>query len=113
VKLLFDANLSRKIVRLLEDLFPGSSQVMLLGLPGETADATIWQIARERGFTIVSADADFMRLSEQFGAPPKVIRLERMDYSTQTAASVIRRNSLLIYEFEQSSRTVLLLRKSS
>jgi predicted nuclease of predicted toxin-antitoxin system len=58
VKLLFDTNILRKIVPLLQDLFPGSSQVTLLGLSSETPDETIWEIAWEGGFTIVTADND-------------------------------------------------------
>lgn len=112
MKLLFDANISRRIVPLIEDLFPGSSQVMLLGLSGETPDETIWEVARESGFTIVTADNDFLRLSAKYGAPPKVIRLERMDYSTQVAAALIRRNAVAIAEFESSKRNVLVLRRS-
>jgi predicted nuclease of predicted toxin-antitoxin system len=112
VKLLFDANLSRRIVGMLEDLFPGSQQVTLLGLSGETPDEVIWEAAREGGFTIVSADNDFVCLSARHGAPPKVIWLERMDYSTQEAASLIRRNAVLISQFEKSERRVLVLRRA-
>ena len=92
--------------------FPGSSQVMLLGLSCETPDETIWEVAREGGFTIVTADNDFLRLSAQHGAPPKVIRLERMDYSTQIAAALIRRNAATIAEFERRHRNVPVLRRS-
>jgi predicted nuclease of predicted toxin-antitoxin system len=111
VKLLFDANVSRRIVGMLEDLFPGSSQVMLLGLPGETPDEVIWNTARDGGFTIVSCDADFVDLAERCGAPPKVIRLDRMDYSPQIAAALIRQHAVLISEFENSERSVLILRR--
>jgi predicted nuclease of predicted toxin-antitoxin system len=96
---------------MLEDLFPDSSQVMLLGFSGETPDEEIWELARQDGFTIVTADRDFERLIARCGAPPKVIRLERMDYSTQIAANLIRRNAVAISEFENSGRDVLVLRR--
>jgi predicted nuclease of predicted toxin-antitoxin system len=112
VKLLFDANISRRIVAMLEDLFPGSSQATLLGLSGEAPDEMIWEAARKGSFTIVTADTDFVRLSARYGAPPKVIRLERMDYSTHIAASLIRRNALTIAHFEKSKRNVLVLPRS-
>ena len=112
MKLLFDANISRRILPLIEDLFPGSSQVTLVGLSGETADENIWAFAKERGFAIVSADFDFVRLVERHGAPPKVVRLDRMDYSTRVAASIIRRNAILISDLENSLRNVLFLRRS-
>lgn len=112
MKLLFDANISRKIVPMLEDLFQGSSHVASLGLSRETADDIIWEFAGKSGFTIVTADSDFLRLSAQHGAPPKVIRFERMNYSTRTAADLIRRNAIIISEFEASSRNVLVLRRT-
>jgi predicted nuclease of predicted toxin-antitoxin system len=83
VKLLFDANISHRIVPMIEDLFPLSSQVLLAGFEGEIPDNAIWEYARENSFAVVSADYDFVRLSNRFGPPPKVIRLERMDYSTK------------------------------
>jgi predicted nuclease of predicted toxin-antitoxin system len=85
---------------------------MLLGLPGEMPDEDIWEIARRANFTIVTADADFARLSAKYGAPPKVIRLERMDYSTELAASLIHRNAVIIAQFEKSKRDMLVLRRS-
>jgi predicted nuclease of predicted toxin-antitoxin system len=67
VKLLFDANISRRIVPRLIDLFPESTHVTLAGFSGETPDRTIWEFARENGFAIVTADADFVRFSETDG----------------------------------------------
>lgn len=112
MKLLFDANISRKILRLLGDLFPGSSQTVVAGLSGETPDDAIWEYAKDNAFTIVTADLDFAQLSGKLGFPPKVIRLERMDYSTEVAAEVIRRNAVIITEFYKSSRGVLILRRN-
>ena len=112
MKLLFDANISRKIVRMLEDLFPESTQTTLIGFSGETADKIIWEFAKVEMFAIVTADADFVRLAEIHGAPPQIIRLEKMDYSTEVAAALIRRYSLAITEFEKSARPVLILRRN-
>jgi predicted nuclease of predicted toxin-antitoxin system len=111
VKLLFDANISRKIVRMIEDLFPGSTQIRLLGFSGQTADEAIWEYAKNQAFTIVTSDVDFVRLSGRFGPPPKVIRLDRMDYSTGIAAELIRRHSIIISEFGKSTNGVLVLRR--
>jgi len=111
VKLLFDANISRKIVSLLADLFPESSHTNFVGLSGETPDKTIWDFAKQERFAIVTADADFIRLAKLYGAPPQIIRLERMDYSTQVAAALLRRNAIVITEFEKSARPVLVLRR--
>ena len=112
MKLLFDANLSRRIVPLLSDLFPGSSHISQIGLVGETPDATIWEYAKQNGFAIVRADADFLRFADQYGAPPQVVRLERMDYSTEVAADLIRRYAIAFAEFEKSAKPVLVLRRA-
>ncbi len=112
MKLLFDANISRRIVPLLADLFPESAHVSELGFSGEAPDGAIWEFAKREGFLIVTADADFIRLVERYGAPPQVVRLERMDYSTQEAASLIRRYAIGIAEFEKSTSPILVLRRN-
>jgi predicted nuclease of predicted toxin-antitoxin system len=53
VKLLFDANLSPKLVKKLAEAFSGSRHVADLGLQGATDDA-IWNWAKAHGFLIVS-----------------------------------------------------------
>ena len=112
MRLLFDANLSRRIVPLLEDLFPGSAHISQVGLAGETPDAAIWDFAKQNQFAIVRADADFLRMADLHGPPPQVIRLERMNYSTEAAAELIRRYAISITEFEKSARSVLILRRN-
>ena len=49
MKLLFDQNLSFKLCPALADLFPGSSQVRLLGLE-RADDRTIWEYAKANHF---------------------------------------------------------------
>ena len=56
--ILFDENLSPKLVKLLEETFPNSAQIEILEMRGET-DLTIWEFAKREGFTIVSKDNDF------------------------------------------------------
>lgn len=55
MKLLFDANLSPKLVGRLAELFPDSVHVFDTGLARLTSDETIWEYAGEHGFTIVTA----------------------------------------------------------
>jgi predicted nuclease of predicted toxin-antitoxin system len=112
VKLLFDANISRRIVPLLEDLFPKSTHTTLVGLSGETSDEAIWKFARDNGFTIVTADRDFVRLAEANGPPPQVVRLEKMDYSTEVAAELIRRYAVAINDLGRGAKPLLILRRT-
>jgi predicted nuclease of predicted toxin-antitoxin system len=60
VKLLFDENLSRKLVTRLAELYPGSRHVVEFDLT-ERPDSEIWEFARTHDFTVVTTDADFMR----------------------------------------------------
>ncbi len=68
MKLLLDQNLSHRLVKRLEDSYPESSQVALLGM-GDEADKAIWQYAREEGYVIVTQDADFHEYSLLLGGP--------------------------------------------
>ncbi len=73
----------------LSDLFPGSSQVRLIGLD-EADDRGIWEYARSNGFTIVSHDSDFANLSALFGALPKVIWLRCGNQPTSVVERLLR-----------------------
>lgn len=58
MKLLLDENLSRRIVPFLQDRYPGSSQVVLVGLD-RAEDRSVWSFARENDFVIVTKDSYF------------------------------------------------------
>ena len=80
MKLLFDQNLSRKLVDQLQHEFPDSIHVTAVGLDAAT-DRELWQFAREHGFAIVSKDSDFRQLAFLYG-PPKgdlATRRQRLD----------------------------------
>src|SRR5205823_13489204 len=91
MKLLFDQNLSFRLCRSLEDLFPDSAQVRLLGLE-QADDRVIWNYARQNDFVIVTQDADFENLSLLHGAPPKVIWLRCGNQPTKVIADLLRRH---------------------
>ncbi|MBN1628540.1 MAG: DUF5615 family PIN-like protein [Thermoleophilia bacterium] len=69
MKLLFDANLSPRLVSRLSELFPGSAHVFDTGLARLTSDESIWKYAKAHGFIIVAADSDFLDLAERYGSP--------------------------------------------
>lgn len=52
MKLLFDQNLSFRLARQLEDYFPDSGHVPLLGMDQDD-DELIWEFARQHGYIIV------------------------------------------------------------
>jgi predicted nuclease of predicted toxin-antitoxin system len=73
MKLLFDANISYRIVKKLQNDFEGSLHVSRIGLTAPIFDRAIWDFARKYDFTIVTFDEDFYNLSNLYGAPPKII----------------------------------------
>jgi predicted nuclease of predicted toxin-antitoxin system len=74
VKLLLDENLSRRLVPALQERFPGTSQVALLGLERAT-DRDLCEFARDHDFVLVSKDDDFPVLVTAMGYRPKLIHV--------------------------------------
>ena len=95
MKLLLDENLSRRLVPFLQQSYPESSQVVLLGLEAAT-DIAIWEYAKTHGYVIVSRDVDFLDLSLLKGAPPKLIHLRTPNLSRASALNMLISNQLLI-----------------
>jgi predicted nuclease of predicted toxin-antitoxin system len=98
---LFDQNLSFKLCRQLLDVFPGSSQVRLLGL-AEADDREIWQYAKANDFVLVSQDADFADMATLYGPPPKVIWLRCGNQPTHAIEIRFRDHADGILAFVQS-----------
>ena len=88
MKLLLDENLSRRIVPFLQAAFPGSSQVVLLGLES-ASDIEIWQYAQANDFVIVSRDSDFQERSLVAGHPPQVIWLKIPNHSKTVVLDIL------------------------
>ena len=99
MKLLFDENLSPKLVRSLERDFPGSTHVEDLHLRG-MADEMVWDYARENGFTIVSKDTDFREWSTLKGIPPKVVWLDVGNAGTRAVTHLLSRSRQALLDFE-------------
>lgn len=98
MKLLFDQNLSFKLCRLLDDIFPGAQQLRLLGLD-QAEDEVVWACAKSQGFVIVTQDVDFVNLSLLRSPPPKVIWLRCGNQPTSVIERILRANSALIEAF--------------
>jgi Domain of unknown function (DUF5615) len=62
VKLLFDENLSPRLVAALADVYAASAHVHECGL-GSADDIAIWQYAKDNDFTIVSKDSDLLAVT--------------------------------------------------
>lgn len=98
MKLLFDENLSHRLVERLADLFPGSSHVRLVGLES-AEDPKVWELAVQDNYVIVSKDSDMHDRSLLFGFPPKVIWVRLGNCSTRQVEDLIRREFSKLSEF--------------
>lgn len=98
MKLLFDENLSPRLVDLLQPQFPASEHVDSAGMRG-SPDSRIWQYAKDHGLTIVSKDNDFRQLSFLYGPPPKVVWLSVGNAGTEIIVSLLRTRVDALREF--------------
>lgn len=97
MKLLLDENLSRRLLPFLEHDYPGSSQVVLLGMES-ASDKDVWQKAKDDDYVILTRDADFQELSLVWGQPPKVIRLKTLNQSRAATLKILLENRSVIAE---------------
>jgi predicted nuclease of predicted toxin-antitoxin system len=102
MKLLFDQNLSPRLVIKLADLFPESSHVYALALD-RAQDHEVYEYAKREGSTLVTKDADFSELSVLRGFPPKVVWIRRSNCSTATIEEILRRRYDDIMSLESDS----------
>ena len=96
--LLFDQNLSDRLVRQLATVFPGSTHVKALGL-AEADDLVIWARAAQDGYAIVTKDADFHYRALLKGHPPKLIYICLGNCSTEQIANLLLANENAIKTF--------------
>jgi predicted nuclease of predicted toxin-antitoxin system len=74
MRLLFDQNISFRLVRKVQSIFPDAKQVRELGLEN-AKDKEIWQYAKKNNYVIVTFDVDFVDLNVLYGHPPKIVWL--------------------------------------
>ena len=108
MKLLFDQNLSHKLVRALAHEFPESRHVRDIGFES-AEDLAVWEYAKKFGFIIVSKDTDFRQRSFLFGAPPKIIWLRLGNCSTERIENTLRLWCTEIREFESDLESSFLV----
>jgi predicted nuclease of predicted toxin-antitoxin system len=104
LNLLFDQNISPKIIKKLSGLFPEAKQVRQLGLENAT-DISIFDYSRKHNFAIVTFDSDFVDLSMLKGSPPKIIWLRTGNLTTKSIIKLLRKNHQIINEFLSDDQT--------
>lgn len=95
MKLLLDQNLSYRLIRQLDEHFPQSTQVSLLGLE-QSDDKTIWEYAKANGYSIVTLDADFNEYSLILDGPPLIIWLRCGNQPKRIVLEKLLQNKTLI-----------------
>jgi predicted nuclease of predicted toxin-antitoxin system len=108
VKLLFDENLSHKLVGILAHDFPGCAHVRDIGLHA-AEDRQIWDHARAQGLLVVSKDTDFRERSYVEGFPPKIIWLDVGNAGTAAIAELLQRERPRVQKFESQEEASLLI----
>lgn len=108
MKLLFDENLSHRLVDLLADVFPHSTHPRRIGRRG-ASDLELWEYACQHGFIIVSKDNDFRQRAFLHGSPPKVIWLSIGNAGTPAIAALLRSREHRIQAFATSPEEGLLV----
>lgn len=98
MKLLFDQNVSPRLVKQLSDLYSDSAHVSELGF-AQALDHTIWNYAQKEGYLIVTKDVDFSEMSILRGHPPKILWIRRGNCSTNDIAKIPRTNFEMIEAF--------------
>lgn len=96
--LLFDQNISFKVAKKVQDIFPGAKHLSDLRLEG-LKDMAIWEYAKTNQFCIVTFDFDFIDISTLKGAPPKIIWLRFGNSTSEKIVSRFLSDAKLIHEF--------------
>ena len=101
MKLLFDQNISPRILKKLPSEFSECEQVRFVGLE-DASDNKIFE------FAIVTFDSDFVDLNALRGTPPKVIYLNTGNLTTQNVSELILNNLLTIQHYLNSENDNIL-----
>ncbi len=98
MKLLFDQNISFRLIKHIINIFPESKQIRELGLENST-DIEIFDFAKNNDFTIVTFDSDFCDINILKGFPPKIVWIRTGNTTTKSLKNLIRNKSDLIKLF--------------
>lgn len=102
MKLLLDQNISYRLVKKLESIFPGIQQVTSVGLANKP-DRSIWDFAKKESYTIVTFDSDFYDLSLTEGHPPKIIWIKSGNTTTDHLATLLAQKVTQIQHFGEDN----------
>jgi len=98
MKLLFDQNISFRLIKLISDFYPNAKQVRELGLENAT-DNEIFEYAKKNNYSIVTFDSDFFDLNILKGFPLKIIWIRTGNTTTKNLEIILKNKYELIKSF--------------
>jgi predicted nuclease of predicted toxin-antitoxin system len=105
MKLLFDQNISYRILKKLPDFYSESSHVKTEDL-FDVSDIEIWEYAKYNEFTIVSLDSDFNDINVIKGFPPKIIWIKTGNLDIDEIAQLLEKHRFEIEALALKSGSV-------
>lgn len=88
MKLLLDQNVSFRVIKLIEEIYPNSVHVKQVNLEN-ASDIDIRKYAITNDFIIVTFDDDFNKYNELLGPPPVIIWLRKGNLTNQQVAAIL------------------------
>ena len=107
MSLLFDANLSPRLIEAVTTKYPGSKHVQELDL--KATDRQIWDFANKHNLVIVTNDSDFDTLAFLLAPPAKVIRVTLGNSSTATLTKLLNEEFQIVSDFISEPNETLLI----
>ncbi len=98
MKLLFDQNISFRLIKKIARLYPEAKQVREIGLENAT-DWEIFEFAINNGYAIVTFDSDFCDLNNLNNFPIKIIWLRTGNITTKNPELIFKEKHGLIQSF--------------
>ena len=108
MNLLLDANLSYRMIAVLNQHFTSCFHVDHIGLPLPAKDQEIWTYAKANNLCIVTNDEDFLDLINVKGFPPKIILLRTGNKSRMFITNLLIQRKKEIEQLGDSSELGLL-----
>ena len=108
MKLLLDANISWRIIKLIENDFSDCLHANDIKTNQPAKDLEIWEFAKQNKFIILTHDDDFEKLLLLKGAPPKVIILKTFNKNTKQIAELLILKREIIESFISSQDLMIL-----
>ena len=102
MKLLFDQNISFRLIERISNLYPDAKQVRELGLENVT-DNEIFEFAKKNDYSIVTFDSDFCDLNILKGFPPKIIWIRTGNITTKNLEIIMKNKYERIKSFMQEN----------